>query len=80
MKNKIRNYVSLWKHRGYPNGIPDECPVELEANNKVPSYRMICRAIMRNDVALSTLGFSRPKTPEYMALKKLEIEARNERL
>ena len=76
MKNKIRSYVSSWKRKGYENGIPDESPVELESNNKVPSYRMICRAIMRNDVSLSTLGFSRNKTPEYMASKKLEIEAR----
>jgi predicted phosphoadenosine phosphosulfate sulfurtransferase len=76
MKNKIRSYVSGWKQKGYENGIPDESPAELEANNKVPSYRMICRAIMRNDVALATLGFSRNKTPEYMALKKIEIEAR----
>ena len=76
MKKKIRSYVLSWKSKGYPNGIPDESPVELEAHNKVPSYRMICRAIMRNDVALSTLGFSHVKTPEYMALKKIEIEAR----
>lgn len=76
MKSKIRSYVLNWKRRGYENGIPDESPAELEAHNKVPSYRMICRAIMRNDVALSTLGFARTKTPEYMALKKIEIEAR----
>jgi predicted phosphoadenosine phosphosulfate sulfurtransferase len=76
MKQKINSYVSSWTKRGYENGIPDESPPELEAHNKVPSYRMICRAIMRNDVSLSTLGFSRVKTPEYMALKKIEIEAR----
>lgn len=76
MKSKIRSYVSTWKAKGYENGIPDESPVELESHNKVPSYRMICRDIMRNDVSLSTLGFARTKTPEYMAIKKLEIEAR----
>lgn len=76
MKRKIVKYVASWERRGYPLGIPDAAPAELEDSNKVPSYRMICRAIMRNDVSLSTLGFSRPKTPEYMALKKLEIEAR----
>ena len=76
MKNKVLNYVSTWKCRGYENGIPDTCPPELEALNKVASYRMICRAIMRNDLALTTLGFTRPKTDAYMALKKIEIEQR----
>ena len=65
-----------WKRRGYDAGIPDLCPPELEALNKVASYRMICRAIIRNDLALTTLGFTRPKTEVYMALKKIEIEQR----
>ena len=65
-----------WKRRGYNGDIPDFCPPELEAANKVASYRMICRAIIRNDLALTTLGFTRPKTEAYMALKKIEIEQR----
>ena len=76
MKAKILSYVSTWKRRGYSDGIPDFCHPELEAANKVASYRMICRAIMRNDLAMTTLGFTRPKTAAYMALKKIEIEQR----
>ena len=79
MKKKILSYIKSWQSKGYSSGIPDEAPTRLEAANKVPSYRQICRAIMRNDLALTTLGFSRPKTGAYMALKKIEIEARNER-
>ena len=76
MRDKIGNYVSSWKRKGYPKDIPDEAPVSLEALNKAPSYRQICRAIIRNDFALTTLGFQRPLTPEYMALKRIEIENR----
>lgn len=31
---------------------------------------------MRNDLALTTLGYVRPKTRAYMTLKRIEIEAR----
>ena len=79
MRTKINSFVSSWKRKGYKDGLPDECPVELEHQNKVGSYRMICRAILRNDVSLSTLGFARQKVDSYMALKKIEIEARHER-
>ena len=73
MRKIIGKYVLNWKRRGYKYDIPDECPVELEAINKVASYRMICRAILRNDVSLSSLGFSREKVSAYMALKKIEM-------
>ena len=76
MKRKILAYVRDWERKGYSAGIPDEAPGRLEALNKVPSYRLICKAIMRNDLALTTLGYVRPKTQAYMTLKRIEIEAR----
>ncbi len=76
VKKRIRQYVKTWEGRGYPEGIPDEAPSRLEELNKVGSYRMICIAIMKNDKQLETLGFTRVKCPAYMALKKIEIEAR----
>ena len=76
MKQKIIRYVKQWESQGYPNGIPEEAPPRLEALNKVPSYRMICKAILKNDFALTSLGFSRPKTQAYMTLKRIEIEGR----
>ena len=33
-------------------------------------------AILRNDVALVSLGYSREQTPAYMELKRIEIEGR----
>lgn len=79
MKRKIRNYIKEWERKGYSTGIPEEAPSRLEAMNKAPSFRMICKAILRNDIALTTLGFSREKTDAYMTIKRIEIEARNER-
>lgn len=73
---RVRQYIRQWEARGYPDGIPDEAPARLEVLNKAPSYRAICRAIVRNDVALTSLGFPRPKTAAYMALKRIEIEQR----
>lgn len=81
MKRRIAEYIRKWKSKGYPNGIPDQADPRLEELCKAPSYRMICRAILRNDLALTSLGFSRPKTDAYMELKRIEIQGRvDERL
>jgi predicted phosphoadenosine phosphosulfate sulfurtransferase len=76
MRAKILNYISTWEKRGYPDGIPDETDSNLELMNKVPSYRAICKAILKNDIALTSLGFSRSKSEVYSAFKKVEIENR----
>lgn len=73
MKERILNWIEKWEARGYSNGIPDEAPLRLEALCKVPSYRMVCIAIMKNDYALETLGYSRTKCGAYMALKRQEL-------
>ena len=76
MKARIGGYVKTWEGRGYQDGIPDEAPSVLESLNKVPSYRTICLAIMKNDTALLTLGFSREPCQAYTALKRIELKAR----
>jgi predicted phosphoadenosine phosphosulfate sulfurtransferase len=76
MKEKIEAYILEWESRCYFNGIPDEAPHELEIRNKVPSYRKICIAILKNDYALKTLGFTPKKSKYYDAYKKIEIENR----
>lgn len=76
MKGKIQAYITEWEKRCYFNGIPDEAPYELEIRNKVPSYRKICIAILKNDYPLKTLGFTPKKSKYYDAYKKIEIENR----
>lgn len=73
MREKIDSYVSDWSYKGYFNGLPDEAPARLEALNKVPSYRLLCKAILKNDITLKTLGFTQNKPPAYHELKKIEL-------
>jgi len=75
-KAQIKSYIKIWEKRGYPNGIPDEVPYELESLNSVPSYKKICIALMKNENNLEVLGFSRKKTITYSELKRIEIEQR----
>lgn len=76
MVAKILKYIEKWENRGYENGIPDEADSKLEALGKVPSYKMICKAILKNDVALTSLGFSKPKCAAYGVLKRIELASR----
>lgn len=61
MKDRILNYIKIWKHRCYHKDIPDFADKNLEKLCKVPSYRMICYAILNNDIQLESLGYSRKK-------------------
>jgi predicted phosphoadenosine phosphosulfate sulfurtransferase len=76
MRRKIAEYIHKWTSRGYPDGIPDEAPRRLEDSNKVGTYRLICIAILKNDVALKTLGFNRTPCNLYMELKRSELIAK----
>jgi predicted phosphoadenosine phosphosulfate sulfurtransferase len=62
--------------RGYEDGLPDEADPKLEGMGKVPSYRHICKAILKNDVALTSLGYSRPQCDSYVVLKRIELANR----
>lgn len=73
---RVAEYVTTWEARGYPEGIPDEVPDELMRLGLAPSYRAICCALLKNDMALSTLGFTQPVSEYYNALKRIEIAAR----
>lgn len=75
MIGRIAQYVRMWERRGYRDGIPDEAPSRLEDLGKVPSYRLICIAIMKNEKNLETLGFSRKPCQIYMDLKRIELQA-----
>lgn len=71
------NYISEWENRCYQSGIPDEAPIRLEQLNKVPSYKSIVRAIMKNDTTLKSIGFTQNKCNSYHELKRVELSKRN---
>lgn len=76
MQVKILAWVKKWESRGYSCGIPDEADLGIELAERAPSYRRICMAIMKNDVQLESLGYSREYCPMYMAIKRDELLAR----
>jgi len=76
-KSKIKSYIENWEAKGYQEGIPDEAPAELEKRGLVPSYKMICIAIMKNPNNLESLGFARDKCRIYQEIKREEIYNRN---
>lgn len=72
-KNKIAVYINWYKERGYEDGIPDEADYKLETYNKAPSWRRICKTLLRNDYWCRGLGFSPTKSSayeKYLALMK----------
>ena len=80
MKQKILDYIKKWESQGYPEGLPDEADAKLEGLGKVPSYRQICRAILKNDVSLSSLGYAREASEAYSAIKRVELAERAKKL
>jgi predicted phosphoadenosine phosphosulfate sulfurtransferase len=69
---RFRTFVQGWKRRGYKDGIPDEAPLVLENNYWAPSYRRMCKVLLRNDWWCKGLGLTQPKSEAYG--KYLEIK------
>lgn len=57
--------------RGYPDGIPDESDPQLEAKRLAPSWRRVCKSLLRNDYWCKGLGFSQHKSDAYTKYKDL---------
>jgi predicted phosphoadenosine phosphosulfate sulfurtransferase len=64
-ENKIVIFQHWWMERGYPDGIPDEAPYELEADRKVPSWRRVCKALLRNDYWCKGMSFTQHRSDAY---------------
>lgn len=74
---KFKVFIGWWKKRGYEE-IPQESPEILEAKRLAPSWRRMCKAILRNDYWCKGLGFSQPKSEAYG--KYLQIKKRKKML
>jgi len=75
---KLTMFVKWWMDRGYPDGIPDEAPYEMETNKLAPSWRRICKSLLRNDYWGKGLGFSQTKSDAYQKYLDL-IKRRKEK-
>lgn len=77
-KNKLAKYLFWYRNRGYPKGIPDCVDPDLEAKGKVPSWRRICKALLRNDYWCRSIGFSPTKSTAYQKYMNLMKRKRQE--
>jgi predicted phosphoadenosine phosphosulfate sulfurtransferase len=75
-KNKIAVYIKWWTSRGYPDDIPDASDLKIENAGKAPSWRRICKTLLRNDYWCKYLGFSPTKTSAYQKYTDLMAKRR----
>lgn len=73
-KNKIAVFLKWYQERGYPNGIPDDGPLDKSA----PSWKRICKALLRNDYWCKGLSFTQHKSGAYEKYVKLMKRRRQE--
>lgn len=74
---RFRVFIRGWRRRGYTQDIPDEAPAVLENAHWAPSYRRLCKVLLRNDYWCKGLGLTQPKSPayeRYVALKRERAE------
>lgn len=67
----FKRFIKGWRRRGY-DVIPDYAPAELEANSWAPSWRRMCKALLRNDWWCKGLGFTQPKSEAWMRYKLIK--------
>lgn len=72
-KVKFRKFISSWHDRGYET-IPDESPEELESKCWAPSWRRMCKVLLRNDYWCKSLGQAQPKSEAYEKFKSFKRE------
>ena len=70
-EDKIAVFLHWWQAHGYPDGIPDEADIHLEAAKKVPSWKRVCKALLRNDYWCKGLSFTQTKSEAYEKYKKV---------
>jgi len=69
---RFRSFIKGWRGRGY-DAIPDEAPKVLEDKQWAPSWRRMCKVLLRNDWWCKGLGLTQPKSEayaKYLVIKK----------
>lgn len=77
-ENKIFMFQKWWGKKGYQDGIPDEADLKLENKRMVPSWRRVCKALLRNDYWCKGMSFTQTKSDVYgkylELMKKRKLE------
>ena len=72
-REKIFKFLNWWKKNGKKYGVNriyDHADSKLEASKKIPSWRRICKILLKNDYWCKGLSFSQTK---YEMQKQIEI-------
>jgi predicted phosphoadenosine phosphosulfate sulfurtransferase len=77
-ENKILLFERWWMQRGYEDGIPDHADAKLEADKKVPSWRRVCKSLLRNDYWCKGMSFTQHKSEAYEKYLKLMNKRKQE--
>lgn len=72
---RFKKFIYGWHQRGYPQ-IPEEAPPELEAKCWAPSWRRMCKVLLRNDYWCKGLGQAQPKSDAYAKYKQMKKDGR----
>ena len=70
---RFKKFIIGWHRRGY-HEIPEEAPPELEAKCWAPSWRRMCKVLLRNDYWCKGLGQSQPKSEAWCEFKRIKKE------
>jgi predicted phosphoadenosine phosphosulfate sulfurtransferase len=73
-RNKIAVFLKWEEKHGYTHGIPDDGPMDKTA----PSWKRICKALLRNDYWCKGLSFTQTKSEAYEKYLKLMRRRRQE--
>ena len=76
-KERFKKFIKGWQDRGYLI-IPDEAPEDLESKCWVPSWRRMCKVILRNDYWCKGLGQTQPYSDAYGKFKAIKQLKKNE--
>ena len=68
---RFQKFIYGWLARGYEE-IPDEAPPELESKQWAPSWRRMCKVLLRNDYWCKGLGQSQPKSEAWQMFKDMK--------
>lgn len=72
-RNKFLVYLHWYESHGYPDGIPDTIEGDLGSHD-IPSWRRVCKTLLKNDYWCKTLNFSPTKTDSYDRYLKMMNE------
>lgn len=75
--SRFKDHIKGWRKRGYSGSIPDKAPRELENKHWVPSWRRLCKVLLRNDWWCKGLGMTQPKSEAYAKYLNMKKNKKN---